>query len=239
MSKRYVMGPCPRCGSRDNLATYSDGSSYCYGCGLTGAVSELTRLKSKDKYTDTSNNNPFTKELRQALPLSFLLTQDKKYHRFLTKYLTPEEVKALSPRFDKNNLCTLIPIHGEHDDVAGILSRNFGTGASKYKLKGSKDTLNVSFGKGDKVVFTEDLVSAIVVGRVSLAVPIFGTALSQKLVQRYKDKQMLLWLDRDKMKDSIAQCQKYRQYGYNIHPIFSDLDPKEYSNDTILSLLTQ
>lgn len=25
-------GPCPECGSRDNLAEYSDGHTYCYGC---------------------------------------------------------------------------------------------------------------------------------------------------------------------------------------------------------------
>lgn len=25
--------PCPSCGSRDNLARYSDGSAYCFGCG--------------------------------------------------------------------------------------------------------------------------------------------------------------------------------------------------------------
>ena len=25
--------PCPECGSRDNLARYSDGHAYCFGCG--------------------------------------------------------------------------------------------------------------------------------------------------------------------------------------------------------------
>jgi twinkle protein len=24
--------PCPKCGSKDNLARYSDGSAYCFGC---------------------------------------------------------------------------------------------------------------------------------------------------------------------------------------------------------------
>jgi twinkle protein len=24
--------PCPKCGSRDNLARYSDGHAYCFGC---------------------------------------------------------------------------------------------------------------------------------------------------------------------------------------------------------------
>lgn len=25
--------PCPECGSKDNLARYSDGHGYCFGCG--------------------------------------------------------------------------------------------------------------------------------------------------------------------------------------------------------------
>ena len=27
--------PCSKCGSRDNLARYDDGSAYCFGCGHT------------------------------------------------------------------------------------------------------------------------------------------------------------------------------------------------------------
>ena len=27
--------PCPKCGSKDNLGRYSDGSAYCFGCGYT------------------------------------------------------------------------------------------------------------------------------------------------------------------------------------------------------------
>lgn len=36
--------PCPKCGSRDNLARYTDGHGWCFGCGYyeSGAVSETS-----------------------------------------------------------------------------------------------------------------------------------------------------------------------------------------------------
>lgn len=33
MSEALHKGPCPKCGSRDNLVTYDDGHVHCFGCG--------------------------------------------------------------------------------------------------------------------------------------------------------------------------------------------------------------
>ena len=44
--------PCPTCGSKDNLARYSDGSAYCFGCGhteLLGRDSQAERPFKPDK----------------------------------------------------------------------------------------------------------------------------------------------------------------------------------------------
>ena len=32
MSEFLRHEPCPKCGSKDNLARYSDGHAYCFGC---------------------------------------------------------------------------------------------------------------------------------------------------------------------------------------------------------------
>ena len=41
--------PCPQCSSRDNLARYSDGHAYCFGCEYrepaSGEVNEFTTQK--------------------------------------------------------------------------------------------------------------------------------------------------------------------------------------------------
>lgn len=47
--------PCPECDSRDNLARYSDGHGYCFGCGFyqhadqTGAAPVQTETPKRDK----------------------------------------------------------------------------------------------------------------------------------------------------------------------------------------------
>jgi twinkle protein len=41
--------PCSSCGSKDNLAVYTDGHSYCFGCGYhTNGESMTTPTTTKD-----------------------------------------------------------------------------------------------------------------------------------------------------------------------------------------------
>ncbi len=41
--------PCPECGSRDNLAVYSDGHGYCFGCGYYKSADNTTVIKKETK----------------------------------------------------------------------------------------------------------------------------------------------------------------------------------------------
>ena len=41
--------PCPECGSRDNLARYSDGHGYCFGCGYYEKGEEMQEAQSSGK----------------------------------------------------------------------------------------------------------------------------------------------------------------------------------------------
>lgn len=72
-------GPCPDCGSKDNLVTYTDGHSFCYtpGCGLK---QKATHMDDDKEYTEDSTFGqlkggtskdlvPFTAEhIQQGLP---------------------------------------------------------------------------------------------------------------------------------------------------------------------------
>ena len=46
--------PCPKCGSRDNLARYSDGHAYCFGCEYRETTGEEQKvvIKKGDKNMD-------------------------------------------------------------------------------------------------------------------------------------------------------------------------------------------
>ena len=45
--------PCPSCNSRDNLARYSDGHAYCFGCEYREpAVGEVNEFNNNKEKTD-------------------------------------------------------------------------------------------------------------------------------------------------------------------------------------------
>ena len=51
MSEFLRHEPCPNCGSKDNLARYTDGHAYCFGCDHY-EHSSSTEVKETYKVTD-------------------------------------------------------------------------------------------------------------------------------------------------------------------------------------------
>ena len=54
--------PCPSCGSKDNLARYSDNSAYCFGC----------------EYSEHTNGKKFTATRRPSKLISGVYTNLEK-----------------------------------------------------------------------------------------------------------------------------------------------------------------
>ncbi len=50
--------PCPSCGSKDNLARYTDGHAYCFGCDHYEAATdaEPTTIKKEKIISDDFNS---------------------------------------------------------------------------------------------------------------------------------------------------------------------------------------
>lgn len=55
-------GPCPDCGSKDNLALYSDGHSYCYtpGCGLKNGKRDMDDIPERTQAALSKEFVPFS-----------------------------------------------------------------------------------------------------------------------------------------------------------------------------------
>ena len=57
--------PCPNCNSRDNLARYSDGHAYCFGCEYrepaVGETNEFKNEKNKNRYDYRSSGGVIKK----------------------------------------------------------------------------------------------------------------------------------------------------------------------------------
>jgi hypothetical protein len=118
--------------------------------------------------------------------------------------------------------------------LLGYIGRRFTGEGSKYIIRGSKTAFKQVYGEGRTLVYTEDLISAVKVGRICASRPLFGTSLS-RLDEGYE--RHILWLDKDKQSSSVVQCRHWKQYGYNIQPVITDLDPKCYNEQQLKEYL--
>jgi ribosomal protein S27AE len=212
------MHPCPRCNSRDNLAEYHNGF-YCFGCGYTKSkikrLDERTEVKTSKDITLTKNLN------RDALKwlLGYNLTKDE-----IDKFYFAE-------KYGKNLLVL-------YADANYWVARNMDDGI-KYLSSGEKPF--IKFGDGNTLVFVEDIISAIKVGRQYTAVPMLGSKPKTdwwKYAQGY-DK-VVIWGDRDKATDNIRLARKAREItGKQVQTIITEKDPKEYNNEEIKNILTR
>ena len=61
-TNKYVKkSPCPNCGSKDNLAVYSDGHAFCFGCSYRVPAPTETKHKRKSYYSSTPVTPPLIK----------------------------------------------------------------------------------------------------------------------------------------------------------------------------------
>ena len=61
-TNKYVRKePCPNCGSKDNLAVYSDGHAFCFGCSYRVPAPTETKHKRKSYYSSTPVTPPLIK----------------------------------------------------------------------------------------------------------------------------------------------------------------------------------
>ena len=61
-TNKYVKKePCPNCGSKDNLAVYSDGHAFCFGCSYRVPAPTEKKHKRKSYYSSTKVTSPLIK----------------------------------------------------------------------------------------------------------------------------------------------------------------------------------
>ena len=91
------------------------------------------------------------------------------------------------------------------------------------------------------LVITEDALSAIRIASQCDAMPALGTYVPvQKLIAlRALYEFILVWLDRDKFREAIYIADNCKWLGLSARAIYSELDPKAYSDEQITEYLTK
>lgn len=223
--------PCPKCGSKDNLARYSDGSGYCFGCG----------------YTEFSSH--YTPQTEEYKPKTIKLPDDATSQlgapaiKWLDRYdIQPVERHRYRMLWSESRQQLIFPLYDKEQTLVAWQCRNFSPESKvKYKSQGKiHDVMYFCGKKATPIILVEDLLSAIKIGRLGVAMPLFGSEASTPLLMRLKDhcNGIIVWLDSDKWKNSHDIVKRAQSIGLPAMSVFTNLDPKEYNNEQIKYFLT-
>lgn len=231
---------CPKCAkvgndtSGDNLAVYSDGHKYCFGCGYHSGEKHLKLVvtnqpKPDDFYMpdDVSPDIPW-------VPMSWLQTECK---------FTIQDIISNKILWSDMYKWLIFPI--EHEGMTlGFQARNFNEQKPyKWYTKFKKKDLLKIYSKTEAIQFlvlVEDIVSAIRVGNIAPCAPIFGSTIADSLlmkIKKYPIKNLVIWLDEDKRKQALTYATRARQLGIHTKCISTLLDPKAHTNQQLKEIL--
>jgi Zn ribbon nucleic-acid-binding protein len=237
---------CPSCGSRDNLARYSDGSAWCFGCG----------------YKERSDTSPFVGERNRQIETSshraggtygVSLPDDASNDiapiamGWLNQYQLPiSSIIRAGFKWSKSWEQLLIPFYDEDGHLCCIQAKNFNpkrASKAKYYNTGEKSESRTIYsvdGRASRIlVLTEDAVSAIKVSLVADAKPLLGTSIPREQIAAFKGpyNRLVVWLDADKWREGRNIADAAKLLGMDTKTILTERDPKEYDLETIRQLV--
>ena len=219
--------PCPKCGSRDNLAEYTE-NYYCFGCGYTKQKTDLNSIRKRLDPAPSGDLYTFNFKVIEDIP--------KEPTQWLLQYgITKQDCEQNHIGWNPDKQLLVLVNTPNY-----FQARNFGSYGAKYVSKGKKPLL--WYGNGDKLVCVEDVLSAIKVAKSDksiCAIPLLGSImpleLTETILERFKT--VFLWLDRDKAIEAVKQARNLKQKGVNADVIITPKDPKEYSTGEITEWL--
>lgn len=229
---------CPKCGSKDNVGLYDDGSEWCWGCGYYKPPAGLARIRSVVRPQDRQ-----TKGIDLELPTDVTYRILPEHLDWLRKYgITTKEIithKIMS----SPSAGLILPIYDSTGKwLRFFISRPMKVGHPKSIDHGNKPF--VLFGDREKVkrqdvvVIVEDYISAMKVARNYFAIPLFGSNLSLENVNKLKGRfaHVVFWLDPDKYLQAVRMMTRYQPYLRGT-VVRSDKDPKEHSDVEIVKFV--
>lgn len=231
--------PCPKCGSRDNLAVYTD-HEYCFGCGYVLFYN----------YHERRLNN--VKEQAQkivSLPEDVAPYLPAEADTWLKKYgLTQRELIDNRVVWSESRKLLIFPYFGDRNFLWGWQGRYFGTDEKHPKWTGKgnfKEQIKVwnplTRPKDSSIILVEDIISTIKLSRIYNSSCLFGSSINyNKYINIYntnKPKELIIWLDKDKRKESYIYSYKLNNIGVKSRVISTELDPKCYSTEELRTII--
>lgn len=235
---------CPECAklgkdnARDNLAVYSNGK-WCFSCGYMESEDRVSTFKRQHNELLSSETPPLV-----ALPEDSSLSYSERAVSWVGQYNLSTIDLLNNGALWSNSLERLIfPIYGNDNQLIAYIGRNFGNEKRpKWKIIGEgKDTYHI-LGKDNKLILCEDIISAIKLSKVTMAMPLFGVNIgSERFKELYKRLgkafDVRIWLDPDMRPKALKEARIGNTTGLRTSVIYSNKDPKEHTLKEIKELL--
>lgn len=232
---------CPKCRSYggdksgDNVAVYSDGGKHCFAnCGYHVFPTPWEKLKQaaapRDPTMVVDDALQFPKDYT---PLNDALWAKPGIAWLRTYGVSDAEITKYRIGWSANEQLLIFPVFETKDGQERLVmwqARNFGPGA-KYLTHGEKRDIMHLTGRSDSgiVIATEDMVSAIKVGRNYQTLPLWGADMTLRLIRKLSERfdELGIWLDSDKTKEAVKLALRASQY-IPTFVVASAFDPKHY-----------
>lgn len=237
---------CPKCASRgqdksgDNLAVYPDGHKHCYACAYHEGVPIEERLQQLlpniSSMPNVDATFDFPKDYTTDIPIT-PLTWLKAYG------ITDKEIILHRFGWSQDRQMLVFPVLDGDGNLIMWQGRDFGEKDKQFKYitKGpASDVIHLVGLNVKTIIITEDLISAIKVGRRYQAMPVWGSNIPLKLIRRLSDRfsSLGVWLDRDKLHVALETVLRASQY-MSTYLITSVFDPKAYTTDSIAEIVEE
>ena len=243
MAKFVKHEGCPSCGSRDNLARYSDGSAYCFGCKYTERGDKSPFVGERDGKNESDTDGVRFPDDATNIVVGTGLEWLAKYgldagNAFRAGFKwSPYWQQLLMPFYDGDgNLCC---IQAKNFDPKRASKAKYYNVGEKAQSRTIYHTLQPAGNSRKLVVLTEDAISALVVSQVADGKPLLGTSIPREqiaeLAKSYDE--LIVWLDSDKWREGRSIADQAKLLGMKTKTLLTDKDPKEYDIDTIKALL--
>jgi len=211
--------------SGNNLAVYSDSHKHCFACGyyVRGDIVEKYKqslIKKEENVYSFFNPSRMFNSKGLVYLKKYGLTDDEIYSNYF---------------WDEKGY--LVFNGGAYQNA-----RNFTGLGVKYISRGlirGNEKIFLHNAQNQCIVVAEDAISAIKISRTCNSVPIHNSIIPLELILRLSRqfKTLFIWLDRDKAKDSFKEAKKAEIYFDKVNIIWSEKDPKEYSDIEIKNYL--
>lgn len=224
------------------LVSHSDigYTAFCFRCGFKDFQPHgQRRICDINRHNHEFRNQPI---VPVSLPKDYQLDIPKEGRRWFLQYGIDSELAAKyrfgwTPKYER----VVIPIYSLTGELDALQMRAVLQGQKpKYINPTGPNVRSAVFMSGEPngvTVVTEDVLSAIKVGRVHHATSILGTTMTDERAAKIAkyNHTAIVWLDPDGagIIGTTKACRQLQLQGVKCYIVRSELDPKKYNSDEI------